>query len=108
MGPLSINLPAAVEPVRSAEIHVVPPWRALGSPQTIASGPAPGGYSRVTTVAVPRRLSEPNGRHEGCDSCRLARSPGDTLWPVLLLRPLRLHPTISRRPNGLSRRCCRT
>src|SRR3981081_2376594 len=99
MGPLSVNLPPTVEPVRGAEIHVVPPWRALGSLQTIASAPSSGGYSRVTTVAFPRRLRTPGARHAGCDLCRVPRREETRLWPALPRRRRRLDPTTSPRLN---------
>ena len=73
-GPLSVNLPAAVEPVRGAEIHLSPPCGALGSPLTIASVALRRGYSTVNTVAVPRRLVQAwdRARHAGCEPPRAA------------------------------------
>src|SRR5437660_1495531 len=67
MGPLPVNLPPTIEPVRSAEIHSRPSLESTWLTSTIASAAPSGGYSRVTTVAFPRRLSESVGRHAGCD-----------------------------------------
>jgi hypothetical protein len=57
-GPLPINLPTAVEPVRLSESHSATSCVALVSPLTIAPASRPGGYRCVTSVAVGRRVRD--------------------------------------------------